>query len=262
MSKNYIKAAIIVIIILLIYFGLMYFVFGNNASSDPGNNPTPPATTTKYLIKDINNIWSYDNTWKSSEVDDVNNKEFNIYIDHKLFGAYTIKEGEVWNLFDNDNNYVSYKGDFYAASKDLNITFPNVKEGILTDTEFKEINSILNMDITISDLVTNELIYVDLDENNMLDKIVLVSNFNYVTADKTYYTLAYVNLNGEIKVLVNDKIDNENLTQYTKYTDIDIINLNNSDVDNIVLKKEHFSLTGHTEYDIYTYNDNQFQKLI
>lgn len=274
MQKGNKKILLIIIIgiIILIYGAIILVLSNNNQNNNPtngnnngSNNNEGNLTPTKnYEVLIVNNhsIWkNSDNVWSSIDNIDDFNEKFIVYINKNYFGEYYLKFVNKWNLLNDNKKIVTYDGKILAYSLDLNIDVKNFNIENNTYVELDEINEIIGYSISLEDLSVNEKIILDLDSDNISDKIVNVSNLDSENQE-CYFNLCYAVLNGNIKVLFYNIVEEEDLLVEPIYYLQYVLNINNDKYDSIILQESYFSNSGKTSNVMYKYNGLNYLKEI
>lgn len=123
------------LILIIVITQIYQIIYGNNTKDD-----------IKYLVIDeycilynkTKNKFSY---CKNSSVE---NKKLNVYIDGNYYGIYNLKYGTVWNLFDDNKEYVNYEGSLLAYSDGLNLENVSFIAEDFNSQYITEANNVLN----------------------------------------------------------------------------------------------------------------------
>jgi len=250
------NSVIIVIIFLLVAIALLALVLSRKNTKED-----TPAASEVYRLVVGDSVHEYSNNiWSKVDKDNYGKEEYNIYVNNKYFGYYYLYYIKAWNIFDSEDNYVNYNGSILAFSNNFNIKVSNYNINNITNTEIEEAKA-LGIDINLSELDINELVYIDLDNNGVLDKIVNVSNIDYTSDYSNYYDLTYVVLNGEVIEIMNKKIEAKDYLISPVYRINNIININDEGNKSIILRESYFSLAGETCYNLYRNNDNKYENV-
>jgi len=271
MEKKKIKIAVIVLIIIVIYSGFVIFLSNQNMPvEDPnenppsvgGDNPIVDSSYT-YLLIDNTDIWRYQGKgWYNSK--NINDEErYSTYINNSYYGDYYLKFIKVWNLFDVNNNYVYYSGNFLAHSKDLKVDIQNFSSVELTSYDFNTINKILNTSFDTNTLLNKEKIITDVDSNGINDIIVYVSNIDVADEYDEYFNLIYLILNNDgVSILLNDKSTAYNMLSQPIYSLNYILKIDNNKYSNLIFKKGYFSEVDEPSNVMFEYINGKYIKVI
>lgn len=274
MNKN---VSIVIIIILLVisgvFLGYYYINQDTNIEENPGigddndndndngnDNPTDPVEI-DYDMLIIDNVsnWGYANgRWHRLSKEEIENKEFVIYVNHQYFGNYNLKYGTIWNLFDDNDSYVEYDGNLLGYSNGFNVMVPTYEKHLITDIEVSEITTILGHEFNSSTLAINEVVNFDLDSNGIIDKIVNVSNLDSIEEENYYFNLCYVVLNGEIQVIINDDVSPASILAYPTYELNYILRYSDNSAYSFILQEGYFSNVGETQNNLYDCVDGTY----
>jgi len=267
---------VIIFVILISVYALISLVIANtilgdnngNSSGSSGNSSggnSNPGTSEiekkdyKYLLVEDTDIWVYDNNkWNSKKKIDEEKEKFTILINNQYFGDYYIKKANKWNIFDENDKFVNYNGNFLAHTEDFNV---NVKDYIMGSVAIEDLSEIINLlgyNTSISSLTTNEKLVLDLDSNGINDKIVNISNLDS-ELEEVYFNLIYVVMNGQTDVLVKQIIDIDKLLEEPIYNIQYVLNINREEYDSIIFQKRYFSNAGETNSVLYHFVDNKYE---
>lgn len=269
MKKN--KVLIILLIIVVIYALIMFFFFSKNVANNTSNNEvelntnnvdTNTSTKTRYLV--LNNIANlkFTSSWFVANTEEIENSSnrFKVYANNSYLGEYKLKYGNVWNLFDNNNNFVSYNGNMLAYSNNANINLKKYSVSTLTDDDKKLLKD--NYNISNFDyLYTNEVINYDFDNNGILDKIICLSNIgNDLNEMANFYSIVVVILNNNKMVVINENNENSSLNKV--YSVLTYFTMDGN-IDYLVLKYTtgYESEVSNNGVLVYQYINNDFQKV-
>ena len=263
------KAACILILILLLGYALIVgiiFMVKEEPNDNPDNNGSnididndPVEITYDYL--EINNIIQLRNNggiWSLASNEEFDEVLFDIYVNKTFFGNYYLKKGVNWNIFDENNNYIDYEGDLVAGTSGLKMNVRNNNISVVDSIDLQEASTILENNIDMMSLSTNQKVMLDLDSNGIMDKVISLSNIFSEIDQSVYFNLLYVNLNGEIIVLEKELVNSANILVSPTYRIGYFINLLDSQYDSIFIQKGYFSNAGETTYLIYEYTDNTY----
>lgn len=250
------KKVPVIIIGLLLLMLVIVLLFNNNSNNNDNKDNEKEYS---YLVINNESIWGYNGNWIKSNRGVINNTSLETYINNTYSGYYTYKMGNVWNLFDGDN-YVSYDGILIGFTKGLGL-LENISRVDINGNDLNDINSVLNINVGIDDILYYDKVNVDLDNNGIIDSIVYVTNITDETLNN-YFSLLYVVLNGEVLVLKNDKINNDNFYEVPIYKIKGVINIDKNMKDNIIIEKGYFSDVNKTGNIMYEYNNNKYNIVV
>lgn len=247
------KVSYIIIILITIITILFLVLLSNNDKKD-----NQAKITEKYLIIDNYSTWMYTNKWEKVNNSKISGKKLKTFINDELQGLTKLSFGSKWNLYNDNDEYVDYEGNFIAASPELKLLINKYTVGEIDESDINEINQILNEDFTINDFTKKELIVSDLNNDGVSDYIINVSNLDNENA-LNYYNLIYAKIDGDIKIILNKKIKLKDYYSEPIYHISEIININGKNEKYIILEKGYFSLAGKTGNVMYGYIDNNFK---
>ncbi len=273
-DKKYV--ILIFIVVILIIVTLMILLMQNNDDVDKPNTLKPstdadnPVVEDKYdyLVIGDYSLWSYNkekDTWSKRSDFNVDNKKFDIFINNNYFGNYYLKFVKSWNIFDENDNYVDYDGNLIAHTQNIDVAIKNYEITEIDSQEKKEILNIIGDDVDLDNLDVNEKIVVDLDNNGVNDKIVNVSNIHYTNDDvsrNNIFNLIYVVINGDVNILINEKIKEKDMLIAPSYNVNYLLNINNEKTASIIITEGFFSEAGDTANLLFQFKDNKYKKII
>ena len=242
---------IIILAIVIIAFPLLLLLKKNNNTIG----------TEKYLIIDNYSTWSYTNHWQKIDNNNVNNKTFQTFINDESIGLIRFSYGSKWNLYNENNEYISNEEKFIAASPEFKLLVNKFTVGEIDESKINEINQILNENFTIDDFTTKEFVLTDLNNDGISDYIINISNLDNENAIN-YYTLIYAKIDGDIKIILNKKIELKDYYSEPIYHISEIINLNDKIEKYLILEKGYFSLAGKTGNVMYGFIDNNYKLIM
>jgi len=267
---------IVVLVVILFLLSLVAIILSNNNQNNLGNVGTTSKPNTGstdndtdnddeiinydyYLIVEDTDMWAYDNNeWLDLKEFNDNNDKFNVYINNIYYGNYYMKFIKRWNLLDDTKSFVNYSGNI-LATKGLNVNIKPFNKVTVSELDKTEIVNIIGNDY--NNLTINEKLYIDLDYNGITDKIVNISNIDSEN-EEIYFNLVYVEYNGNINILIKDIIDERELLIKPRYDLEYVLNINNSDIDNIILEERYLSTSGKDSRIMYQYINDSYKLII
>ena len=232
----------------------------NTETENENDNNNNEDNKSDYLIIENTDMLIYENNSfrRLNNKQDIN-REFNIFINKEYFGKYYLRYLNNWNIFDENDNYYDYEGSLIAYTDGINVKIANFNILEISEIEKEEISNIDN-NIIYNNLTINEKVEYDLDNNGYLDKIVNISNLDSLD-EPVYFNLIYLNLNGEISVLMKQIVDEENVLITPIYTINQILNINNNEYYDLLFKEENYSNQSKDSNILYEYDDGYKLKL-
>ena len=282
LNKNYI---IILTIFLLFFICVLVYIFfirnnndnniyvnntSNNINNNLSNNNSNIYNNTSnntsinktniyyYLTTDEFTLFRYsknNKVWQNTDIDTINNKKMNIYVNNNYFGNYYIYFGRNWSLLDDNKEYVSYDGKFIAFSKELNIKPVNYREGVFTNNILSEVKKVLNnSNYNVIENIHNNLIYY-ITEN----KYIVIATNLYNADTELFYNLIYYNNAGNIEIILKNSVGNSSKKDYPTYFLKNIITIDNK----LTLIFGKMSYEGKIlQSNMYQLSDDKFIKLV
>lgn len=268
------KLSIIIITLMVCVFGflIIYFaLFKNNddvnvnidnthnsnlSNNISGNNTnTTPAVKDdiKYLVIDEYCI-SYNKTknkFSSCRSSNVEDQKLNVIVNYNYLGRYTLKHGTVWNLFDDNKEYVNYEGSLLAYSDGLNVENVSFTAEDFNSQYITEANKVLNN----SKVNVQENLHYNYRYSAGNMNVTIVSN---LYGEQTlYYNLAYLTYLNENYVIFKHTA-NKLKSEYS-HTLKSILKINNKIY--IVFNMLNESNLKET-FSMYEFNGSKFTKVI
>ena len=210
---------IIIIISLMLIFGLiMILIFSGNKKSNNNNennnenkeninnsSSNQEKISIKYIVIDNDSNWLYNGNFEKTTSTAIKNAKthFKIYADNNYIGEYKLIRDKKWNVFDDEDNFIPYKGNLFAFSSDFDIRLIRIITANITDSDKEFITSGYE-NKTFDYLITNDVVNIDLDDNGQIDKVVALSNSNEEIDNN--YNLVYIILNDKLYTLVNETV--------------------------------------------------------
>ena len=229
------KKGLILIVILLLYCLFMIFMFSNKKEEENIDNNEPEIIEndeySKYIIiGPSTNILYKNNKWTKASNHTIENAKnhFKIYDDNNYLGEYTLKYGKAWNIFNDKNEYIDYKGNLFAYSNNMNLKLIRFNNTMITNDDEKIIKEQYG-NKSFDDLITNQVINIDIDSDNEIDKIICLSNNGEEINDsKNYYNLVFVHMNNNYYTIIDQNNNNSKTLELPTYEINRIFNLDNS----------------------------------
>lgn len=258
------KKVITILLVLFAIYGIIMFLLFGNKKEDNNNVDNNNETTVEekdnnkyYLVLDNDSTWMYyESKWsKTNKTVIEKNNNYMVYDGNNLLGENKLVAGNVWNIFDLNNNYISHENSLFAYSTNFNIRLLRTNPTSISERPI--IYSGKNLDT--DNLLTNEVVNIDIDGNNQIDKIVVLSNNGLDMGNTSYYNLVYIELNGMVKVLISQFNDPSNLSLYNFNR---VFELNN---EKYIVIKETSNFIGDQEKVInhlYKLEDNTFKEIM
>lgn len=253
------KEIIISIILISICLLLVLYLFVLNIKDDTKNK----SNSKKYylVIDNVSNLMYINNKWFNTTISEIEkNDKYITYSYNDYLGINSLKYGNVWNLFNNNGDFVNYKDNLFAYSDSFNIKKKDTNIRNITEVEKNEIIKNFNY-LDFNHLLSNEVIDIDLDSNGVLDKIVCVSN---IDGDKNfkdkYYNLVYIYLNNnEIIQIINENSNNYNILKTDVYDLSYIFSINKKNY--FLLKKSYNVISASSTKNIIMYDYTNINKI-
>lgn len=256
LKKKEIITSIVLIVICLL---LILYLYVFNKKNEQNNKIIKKS----YLVIDnVSNLAYSNNRWFNTTISEIEkNDKYITYSYNNYLGKNSLKYGNVWNLFNDNGDFVNYKDSLFAYSSDFNIKKEDTNIRNLTEVEKKEIIDNFHY-LDFNHLISNEVIDIDLDNNGIIDKIVCVSN---VDGDKNfkdkYYNLVYINLNNNKFIeVINENSSNYNILKTDIYDLSYTFSINGTKY--FLLKKSYNVISESSTQDIIMYDYTNINKII
>lgn len=258
MKKNN-KIYMIIIAILVIYL-IVFFVFSNK--NDKNNNKL-----NNYINLIIGNDaqFLYENSnWKNVSNEKRSNYNwylYNIYENNDYLGKYYLIYSGEWNLFDKNKNKVNLSlSERVGIDGDLDykvIKFDSISNNTIDDYVKKVLND--NSISSSSSLTTNDIISIDIDNDNILERLYIVSNvFSEEEVSKVFGFIFLVDDNN-IYMIYQNIFEDASLSTTCKPYISNILEVSKDKY--IVVNCSSYSDLG-KKVILYRYKNNNFKEII
>lgn len=192
-EKKNVKILILLVVVGIIYIGVVYFLFGGNR----GNNGTIIVSSLGgYVCKNGNCDYVTVNQMNTDS------KDFEVYKKNQFVGSYQLSYLKSWNFMQN-GQWIQFYGDFLAVESSLHSEILDFRYEDMNESDISDIRSFISID-NISNLDTNQVIVLDIDQNGKEDRIGVFSNQIEESDSATYFSLVYLNLNGKLIEIFKD----------------------------------------------------------
>lgn len=232
------KLSIIIITLMVCVFGslIIYLVLFKNNDNVNVNLDNSNNINTTPIDKDVVNYLVIDdycilynktkNKFSYCKNSNVENKKLNVIADSNYLGRYTLKRGAVWNLFDDNKEYVNYEGSLLAYSDGLNVENISFTEDNFNTDYIYEANKVLNnskvnvqenlhynhryssgnMDVTIvSNLYGEQTIYYNLAYLTYLNEeyVIFKHTANSLKSEYSHTLKSILKINNKLYIVFN-----------------------------------------------------------
>lgn len=255
MKKSQIVVGIIYMLILIISV-ILFIIVKNNEK----NNQNIDA----YFILDnqTNYIYSINDGFSIISDEEIESLKllFKTYSDGNYIGDYYLTKVNLWNLFDKNNNYISYDGYLFAYSSNLKISIDASKSRTMNNLEMNLLKKHFKIS-SFNHLYTNEVYEVDLNNDGIVDKIICASNNSIETSNSENYNLIVSIIDNQVKAIVEEY----NVSSTNVYSIKGFFNINNSAYKYVIVEKimnydgdvESYSVND----KIYKYYNNNYKEV-
>ncbi|MEE0014973.1 MAG: hypothetical protein UE699_04750 [Bacilli bacterium] len=254
MKKRY----IVILIIIAVYFTVFFLLYGRDEMKNSKLKTT--------LIIGDNTIWQLDekkwyNIANAKEKEELNWKEFTVFVDNEKLGKYNLVFDNKWYLFDNKRKPVSYSGSLIAYSANYEMKIKNFNQEKISD--YTKVNKVLseNNISTGQELTSNTQISVDIDNDGVDEKIYVVGNVFPRETDPDYiFSVVFMEKNDIIYPIYKSVDKNRSFNGCKPYIN-SIIDVNDDNKYEIVLSCSKYSTEGTIDM-LYKFNNDKFSIIV
>lgn len=253
-NKNY----VIVIVGFIIIF-TSFFLFSGLKLIKNKNQDNVLVVSNEAVFRNVGNNWK--NISNKANFIDYNWSLFNTYVDNEYFGKYNMVYSDKWYLFNSDKSAVNYNGNLLAHTDKIDVVDFNINT---IDDNDKYVNEILNKyKISNRNFTSNYYVDVDLDKDNNLDRIYVISNIFPIdpTNSNEFYGIIFAVKNGKILEIYKDIGVKDNIYSGCKPFVSNIANVDLSKNYELILGCANYS-DGKISYKLYNLDNNRFNLLV
>lgn len=232
------KTYIILLLILAVFFVVMFLVFGIDNIKQRNYDTT--------IIVGDNTVWNYSkerwiNLTTKNSFENLNWKEFNIYLDNEEFGKYLLWHDDKWYAFDSKKNAVALDGNLIAYRANFKMKFLDfTKENIVKRDFVDYVLSENNLSLS-SQFTSSSLIKLDYDNDGVLEEFYLISNAFPMDFDpEKIFSIVFMVKNDKVYYLYNDISTNRSFNGCKPYFN-SFLDTNNDGVAEIILNCARYS---------------------
>lgn len=250
------KKMIVIVSILLIYLVIMIIVYGIDKVKNKFYHLDVLMSPNTYL-KYENGKWKDEKETQTSML----GKTYKIYQNSNyLYDGVLQYTDEKWYAFDNNDKPLSLPEDFFAYRGNVNI---NIAEYAVTDMEINEIfeaeEILKDNGILFNPSYTKTLkIMYDLNNDGMSDTIYIISNTLGIEEQSLYFSIVYVKMNGNTRILVKDV--SEDMYSVPSVNLKQILDYNKDKKYELIIGKTYFDQIG-TCYEIFKIEKNAYESV-
>lgn len=250
--KKYKYIIIILFIFLVVYFMLIfsmnkfsyegYFVFKNFGNYRCNNKKCKEVTYKK--IEDV----------KIS---------YNIQTNNNHYKNYKLKYINSWNLFDENKEWKNIEEDYIAYSNDLNLKLLEINNARnVNEKEKKYINKSCKYNIKNFDNLDNNIVYeMHLNNNDKMDKIVMVGRYNVELPSNKLFNFIYIEVDGKRNILINDTYKNMDSYDVPGYMLYFVYKINEEKESIITIVENYFSNVSEPHIKMFSTKNKKIIKL-
>lgn len=250
------KKIIIIVSILLAYFALMMIFFGLD-------NLKKKVYHVDFVISPSSYLRYEKGTWSDikKEESELLGKSYKIYNNHQFLyeGILQYTDGN-WYAFNHENKPLSLPNNFLAYRGNMKIEMISYPTMTMSENEKTEASTILKQhNIDFEPEFTKTLkIELDLNNDQKLESIYIISNTLGMEEQKTYFSIAYIKNSDNIEVLVEDVGDD--MYQIPSLNLKAILDMNQDKKYELIFEKIYFDQIG-TCHEIFEYVDNTYKSV-
>ena len=190
----------------------------------------------------------------------LNWQDFSIILNNKNIGKYKVVKSDRLYLFDKDNNAYKYDGNIIAYQANYTFKVKDFKSDVITD--FSTVRKVLkknNLPID-PDYYTSNIINVDIDNDNKMEKIYIISNaFSSLNNNSEAFSIIFLEKNDTIHQIFNLTGEKAIMNKCSPYVK-SIIDTNNDGKYEILIGCGGYS-NMEPIYELYRFKENRFEKL-
>lgn len=249
---------VIIIIVLIIYFIVMFCLFG------VGNLKKEKEKTTILVGDDT--VWNYsDQRWsnvtKVTNIKKLDWQNFNVYVDGKKLGNYSVWYDDKWYLFNDKKESVSFSGNLFAYQANYDISVLSFDSLAISD--FSYVKKLLNNkkidydnNFTVSSITS-----LDIDNDSVNEDFYIVSNaFAMDFTPSKYFSLVFMVKDNKIYMLYDD-VDTFDAYKGCKPYINSVVDIDDDDNYEIILTCAKYSTQTPVNM-LYKFSDGAFKILI
>lgn len=241
--KKYKYVIIILSVLLVVYFLIILFM---NKTSYEGY----------FIFKNFGNYKCTNKSCDELSTDTIEEEKitFNIKTKNDYYQNYTFKYVNSWNLFDENKEWKNIEEDYVAYSNNLDIQFLDiVNTRTINSEEEKYVLKKMKYNSTnLKNLDNNNVYELYLNDNDKLDKIILVGKYNVELDSNELFNFIYVEIDGKKNILINSTYENMNSYDVPGYMLYFVYNVNDINESIITIVENYFSNVKEPAIKIYS----------
>lgn len=254
MKKRY----IVILIMIVVYFLVFFFLYGRD-------NLKQSKLKTTIIVGD-SSVWQLEeNRWHNLSStfsrQDLNWEKFNIIIDDKAIGKYSVVYDEKWYLFDENRSPYNYTGNLIAYQANYKMKLKPFTTNEITD--FTTVNKVLteNNLNTTQEFTLSNYIDIDYDGDGSNEKFYFISNVFPIETNPDYiFSIVFMEKNGTIYPIYKSIEKNQSFNGCKPYISA-IIDVNDDNKYEFVLSCSKYSVE--TPIDmLYKFTNNEFKIIV
>lgn len=249
------KLYIILIVIILIFFVVMFLLFGLDELKKEGYDTT--------IIVENDTVWVYNNKrWSNTtSYDELNWKEYDVYLDNKKNGNYSLWYSDKWYAFNSKKEAVSLEGSLLAIKSNINIPVSSFDNSEIDNYSY--VYSVLEENKLPNDskFTVSKKVVLDYDNDGEEEVFYLISNaFPLDFKPEKIFSIVFMVKDDEIYPLYT------NISKYTGYNGCrpyfsGFIDVDENSKYEVILSCAKYSVSGVSRM-LYEFKNNEFKILI
>lgn len=255
MKKRY----VVIIVMIIVYFIVFFLLYGME-------NYKQSKLKTTIIVND-STIWQLEeNNWTSipvsnSETDTLNWEEFNIFIDNKNIGKYSVVYDNQWYLFDKDRKPYNYSGNLIAYQANYKMKVKDFTKKEITD--FTKVNKVLeeNNLSTNQELTVSNYIDVDYDNDGIDERLYFISNAFPLDTNPNYiFSIVFAEKDNKTYQIYKSIEKNQSFNGCKPYISA-IIDVNDDNKYEFILSCSEYSVEKTIDM-LYEFKNNEFKIIV
>ncbi len=232
----------------VIYVVVFFFLTGSNKASEG-----------YLLVSDLGGFYCKARKCNYTKISDIHleGKKIKTYQQNELKGTYELSYLDRWNFFQN-NEWVSFYGDFLGIDESLNANLMPLEYKELTEEDTSFIKEIIQKNgCSYTNLDKNYAILIDLDENGTMDQLISVSNQTEEEQNSKYFSIFFAILNGKVVKIYEEYTEDKYQLPYNHV--FGVVKLDEEKSPRVIVNQNYFDQTGSPSILLYQLNGKKFK---
>ena len=254
------KTYIVLIVVLVVFFLVMFVAFGIQNIKE-GNQEN-------ILIIGNSSVFSHsDRKWYNVTDYSTNSKtnwqKYNVFLDNKSVGTYSLWHDDKWYAFDDKKNAVLLDGRLFAYKANYNIDVYDYNSEVV-DRNDPYVQKVLeeNGIDSSSEFSSSSKISFDFDNDGVIEDFYLITNkFPLDFTPDFDFSLAFMVKNDTIYKIYRDVISSSNYYEGCKPYFNTFLDVNSDKQYELILSCGKYSVSGQIDM-LYKFSDGEFKILI